>query len=123
MSKSGLVTPNSVSMPQSYSTLETGVPELKPLSSGLKGGSQSPRAVCCAVWMGTIARTGILTLSGSCKNQSEKSTSISPGVWVTLKHDQLCGVSANVEYLRIKQHLICVWIVFPLTEAASMLPK
>lgn len=38
MSKSSLVTPNGVSMPQNYSSLETGVPELKPLSSGLKVG-------------------------------------------------------------------------------------
>lgn len=60
MSKSGLVTPNSMSMTQSYSTLETGVPELKPLFSGLKAGPQSPQVACCAVWMGRVATTGLL---------------------------------------------------------------
>lgn len=43
---------------------------------------------------------------------------------VTLRHDQLCGVSANVVYLRIRAVFdMSVWIVFPLIKAASMLPK
>jgi len=58
VSKSGPVTPNGMSVPPSYGTLEAGVPELQPASSALTVGLQSPRAACCAAWMGTVARAG-----------------------------------------------------------------